>query len=507
MKKYLKVFVILIITIFLCGFMNVKAEEVNTDLINDNITNNDIEETIDNSNELDLNEQEKTPLDILDEKENNNDENTNSSEPNNNQESTPIEIHKVAVITTKVDEEGNPLAGATLQIIDKDGNVVDEWISDGTAHESLLPEGDYILHEVSAPEGYVKAEDKSFTVKVEINDMDAGVDWSEEPCEHYGGTPLYYVESDSKKNEVYCINQDWETPDDNSKYDGSVVTTDNIRDYTSQTTYVDAAGNKEKRDVSDQELSSQELYDKLLDIIYHRQKASDLFKDLSEAEIRYITESALKNYTNAGLTRVQRVNKKSDIPEGAMDIYFDGKYYWYLYTHFRSFVYDPDASLGTDIYKTVVGEGDAFGTLARHWNGSGSVYGKPGHNAKNKSEVREKIARYYELYQYLISNKDHHPSDMHLYIYSSKNTPVDTSGNDFDGAYQNLLGITWFNPYDENYKVELKCVNTEKPKPTKKNEIVPPITGIESNKDNSIYLCLIPLLLGIAVLTKKERLN
>lgn len=376
------------------------------------------------------------------------------------------EVHKVQTTTAKVDENGEPIVGALIQILDKDGNVVDEWISDGTDHITMLPEGDYILHEVAAPNGYIKAADKEFSIKVEVKDLNAGVDFSETPCEHYGGTPLYYIEMESQKSEVYCINQDWETPDENSIYDGMVLGSEDIRNFTRQTIYTDSHQNTNKIDVSDQSLNDQQLYDKILDIIYHRQLAVELFDDLTPAEIRYITESALKNYTNAGLTRVQRVGINST-PTGydKYDFYEteDGRYVWYLYPWYRSFVYNPNAPLGTDIFTTVIGEGDAFGNLARHWSS--------GHNAKNSDEVRAKIARYYELYQYLVSDQDHHPVDMHLYIYSTPNQATDTSGFDFDnGAYQNLLGITWFNPYDENYAVDLDLINIKEVEPPEEPE-------------------------------------
>ena len=420
------------------------------------------------------------------------------------------EEHKVQTTTSKVDEDGAPLAGSLLQIIDANGNIVDEWISDGTDHVTMLPEGDYILHEVSAPNGYIKAADKPFTVKVEVKDLNAGVDFSETPCDHYGGTPLYYIEMESQKSEVYCINQDWETPDENSIYDGMVLTSDDIRNFMKQTVYTDAHQNTSKIDVSDQSLSSQELYDKMLDIIYHRQLAVELFDDLTPAEIRYVTESALKNYTNAGLTRVQRVNKgKEPTNYDAIDFYEtnDGKYTWYVYPWYRSFVYNPNAPLGSDIFTTVVGEGDAFGNLARHWS--------QGHNAKSNEEIRTKIARYYELYQYLVSDVDHHPADMHLYIYSTANTATDTSSFDFDnGAYQNLLGITWYNPYDENYAIDLDLINvkdTEPPvtpdtpitpdKPVTPEQPVKPVAQTKTNispqtgDDNNI---LIPAMAGFA---------
>ena len=78
-------------------------------------------------------------------------------------------IHKVSVVITKVDENGNPLAGATLQILDSEGNVLEEWISDGNAHNTMLPEGEYILHEKTAPIGYETAADKTFTVEILVN--------------------------------------------------------------------------------------------------------------------------------------------------------------------------------------------------------------------------------------------------------------------------------------------------------------------------------------------------
>ena len=473
MNKNLKVFVMLLIAIFMCTFISVNAEET-TD-----VDNNEI---IMNSNEEDNSVEKNT-------------DSTDTEEAN-----TAIEVHKVAVITNKLDEYGNQLSGALLQIIDANGNVVDEWTSDGTAHTSLLPEGNYTLHEVSAPAGYLVGKDQSFTIKVEVNDIIAGVDYTKIPCEHYG-SPNYYVESNGVKEEVYCINQDWETPDDNPSYDGNVITPDNIRNYTTQTVYVDAHQNKEKKDISDQSLSNEELYNKILDIIYHRQQASKKFSDLSEEEIRYITESALKNYTNAGLTRVQRV-RTNQVPENydAFDSYTtsDGKYIWYLYPHFKSFVYDPNQPLGTDVSKTIIGEGDAFGVIAGHWSAV--------HGAKDNEEVRKVLARYYELYEYLISDSEHHPSDMHLYVYSTNNPSGSSSRFNFDdAAYQNLLGIKWFNPYDENYKVELECINLEKA--IGKTEVIPPITGVESTTNNSIFLYIFTLLLGIFGLSLRKRFN
>ncbi|MBQ8042820.1 MAG: hypothetical protein IJ272_01550, partial [Clostridia bacterium] len=71
------------------------------------------------------------------------------------------------VLLEKVDEKGNYLAGAELQIVDKDGKVVEKWTTDGKAYEITrkLKAGEkYTLEEVAAPKGYKKAENIEFTV-------------------------------------------------------------------------------------------------------------------------------------------------------------------------------------------------------------------------------------------------------------------------------------------------------------------------------------------------------
>lgn len=61
---------------------------------------------------------------------------------------------------------GKELPGAKLQIIDADGRVVESWVSEEEPHlMERLPAGSYILHEESAPDGYLVAEDVKFVVK------------------------------------------------------------------------------------------------------------------------------------------------------------------------------------------------------------------------------------------------------------------------------------------------------------------------------------------------------
>lgn len=72
------------------------------------------------------------------------------------------------VEVSKLDTQFNDIKGAKLQVIStKTKQIVDEWVTDGTIHsiENLIVGYEYILREVEAPQGYVKAEDIIFTVK------------------------------------------------------------------------------------------------------------------------------------------------------------------------------------------------------------------------------------------------------------------------------------------------------------------------------------------------------
>ena len=95
-------------------------------------------------------------------------------------------VQTAKIVVTKVDEDGNPLEGALLQIlkiVDGKKEVVYEWTSNGEEEIIYLPNGEYILHEETAPKGYEIAEDQTITVKIEVPDIDVGVDFSKEPCE------------------------------------------------------------------------------------------------------------------------------------------------------------------------------------------------------------------------------------------------------------------------------------------------------------------------------------
>lgn len=74
-------------------------------------------------------------------------------------------IDKV-VSVSKIDMGGEEVEGAEMNVTDEEGNVIEAWTSDGTEHRVTgLEEGKkYILNEVTAPEGYVKATSIPFEV-------------------------------------------------------------------------------------------------------------------------------------------------------------------------------------------------------------------------------------------------------------------------------------------------------------------------------------------------------
>ena len=73
------------------------------------------------------------------------------------------------VIISKSMVGGDEVIGASMQILDEDGNIVDEWISEGNAHyASNLEEGhSYTLHEDLVPTGLNLANDTVFAVTEE----------------------------------------------------------------------------------------------------------------------------------------------------------------------------------------------------------------------------------------------------------------------------------------------------------------------------------------------------
>ena len=70
----------------------------------------------------------------------------------------------------KLDGRDHPLPGVPFEILDKDGAVVEEWITTDEPHgicAKLIAGETYTLHEVKAPDGYLAADDQTFTVSTD----------------------------------------------------------------------------------------------------------------------------------------------------------------------------------------------------------------------------------------------------------------------------------------------------------------------------------------------------
>ena len=88
-----------------------------------------------------------------------------------------VNMFDAQVKVTKTDAlTGDAVKGAEFTVFDKDGNIVDKWITDGTAHAvSGLDAGkEYIIKETKTPEGYMNAPDRTLVVSGEQN-MDAEI--------------------------------------------------------------------------------------------------------------------------------------------------------------------------------------------------------------------------------------------------------------------------------------------------------------------------------------------
>lgn len=412
------------------------------------------------------------------------------TEPTTTESNLPVQKAIVRII--KVDKETQePLAGARLQVIDSEGNIY-EWVSTDKPYELMLPNGEYTLREIEAPEGYEIAEDQTFTVEIVIdvgyhaNTVNPNV-----PCE---AATTYYVEIDGKKHEVYCINQYLTEPGPDAEYNGKILTPDDVRNYTQQITLKDPYTNYDDNyneihqqypgyvsyhhghltdgpiDVSDQSLSNQELYDILLNIVYRRTLAGnmDRFKNIPVEAISYITEAALKTYTNAGVTQLQR---EFNLLPGEEAIYEQvGNAYWYLMHMYRDYVYDPTVPYG---WRVEIGHGDALGNFARHW-----AQDKPLHGNRNLSVDHPEYA---ELFYFLLGDETSsslvHPDDMHIYIYKALNT---LEGDD---GFQNLLGITG---YIEDFEPPVVNVVMENEYSNEKREIS--VTKVWDDKDDYLKI-------------------
>ena len=77
------------------------------------------------------------------------------------------DVDKHSVVISKTDAGGSELDEAVLELTDGTGALVDKWTSTTTARTFELKPGTYKFHEVSAPSGYLVADDITFTVAID----------------------------------------------------------------------------------------------------------------------------------------------------------------------------------------------------------------------------------------------------------------------------------------------------------------------------------------------------
>ena len=83
-----------------------------------------------------------------------------------------VNMFDAQVKVTKTDAlTGDAVKGAEFTVFDKDGNIVNKWTTDGTAHavNGLDAGCEYILKETKTPEGYMTAPDRTLVVSGEQN--------------------------------------------------------------------------------------------------------------------------------------------------------------------------------------------------------------------------------------------------------------------------------------------------------------------------------------------------
>ena len=78
-----------------------------------------------------------------------------------------VENAPTQISLAKVDYAGSYVPGAKLELLDAAGKVVEQWTTEAAPHTvyGLPIGGEYTLHEAAAPEGWLTAEDVTFTVQ------------------------------------------------------------------------------------------------------------------------------------------------------------------------------------------------------------------------------------------------------------------------------------------------------------------------------------------------------
>ena len=132
------------------------------------------------------------------------------------------------VTTVKDVKSGDAVIGAVLQILDSNKKVVEEWTTTKEDHELtsvLIAGATYTLHEKSAPDGYIVADDVTFTVSKDgsIDFVEMKDDWTKVTVLKYSmatkkllaGSTLQVIDPDTKE-----VVYEWTTDGTATRFEG-----------------------------------------------------------------------------------------------------------------------------------------------------------------------------------------------------------------------------------------------------------------------------------------------
>ncbi|MCR5531678.1 MAG: hypothetical protein K6F26_07505 [Lachnospiraceae bacterium] len=132
------------------------------------------------------------------------------------------------VTTVKSVRSGDAVVGAVLQIVDKNGAVIEEWTSGAGEHPlnaRLIAGATYTLREKSVPAGYVKAADVTFTVSKDgsVDAVDMKDDWTKVTVLKYSnathtlvaGAVLQIIDADNG-----AVVYEWTTDGTGTRFEG-----------------------------------------------------------------------------------------------------------------------------------------------------------------------------------------------------------------------------------------------------------------------------------------------
>ena len=126
--------------------------------------------------------------------------NTTTDEEGNTVLLVEVQMTQVQVLCVDV-TDGTELAGSTIQILDSQGNTVEEWTSTTEAHQidGLKTGETYTLHNTVASDGYVLATDTTFTINETGHVTSTGSTTTDED-----GNTVLLVEMEMAQVQVSC---------------------------------------------------------------------------------------------------------------------------------------------------------------------------------------------------------------------------------------------------------------------------------------------------------------